>query len=102
MIGQLRLWVFDGRMNVPDGAGGFTSTTILDEDDVHLVMRDAFMGMRGYGGIKSMTGRIMDGQTMFDTKVEDECLMQSVKTRPLLIPGNVNATIVLKGVGACS
>lgn len=101
--GRHRFWVYDGGMQMPDGAGGFTYQSLLNEDDLYLVMRDSFMGMRTYGGMKSMTGQVMGGtQPMMWADVSDECLTQSLKVRTLPLPGNVNATMVIKGVGgAC-
>ena len=101
--GRHRFWVYEGGLQMPDGAGGFEYKSLLNEDDLYLVMRDSFMGMRGYGGMKSMTGQIMGGtQPMLWADVSDECLMQYLKVRPLPIAGNVNATMVIQGVGgAC-
>ena len=99
-IGNYNFWVSEGKMNMPDGAGGFEMTRTLEQDDVYLVMRDAFKGTRGYGMIKTMRG-IMPGTVSLPATDSDDCIMQKLKARPLPIPGNINATAVLKGVVAC-
>ncbi len=69
----------------------------MDANDVYLVIRDAFKPIRGYGAIKDMFGLHRE-TAYFSQEVKRHGIKQEFESRPLPIPGNINATAVLKGV----
>ncbi len=87
-LGKYRFWGVSENM---------VGCEFLDSADVHLVLRDAFKPIRGYGAIKDIYGLHRE-TAYFSQSVNRHGIKQEFESRPLPIPGNINATAVLKGV----
>lgn len=94
--GAFNHWLVNQKIKQEDGTLG----DMLPNGSIAIVQRAAFLGQRVYGGIRRPDGSTIMQPIWFRDRVDDECDVRKLHlhSRPMLIPGNVNASAWIRVV----
>lgn len=102
--GSFRYWLVNQKYKdiSVDGEGNevVQMLDMIPDGSILIVQREAFMGRRIFGGIKRVDGSTMMQSIWYRDMIDDECEVRKLQawSRPLLVPGNVNASACIQVV----
>lgn len=99
--GTFRFWVVNQMICTGyDGKGEAQMAPMIPDGSIIMLQREAFAGQRVYGGIRRASGEVVAEPVWFRDFIDEKCDVRTLQawSRPLLIPGNVNASACIQVV----
>lgn len=98
--GSFRHWVVNQKAYIENADGNKEMVDMIPNGSILMVQQQAFAGKPVFGGIKRVDGTTVMQSVWYKDKIDEDCEVRKLQawSRPMLIPGNVNASACIQVV----